>query len=137
MASTTFVTTSDRFPLALRTARLSMLERMGCMAAKPRSSNSVMGREKHLYSIYKKMKIQRKSFSEIMDVFGIRIIVDSVDSSYRCLDCTTEHVGTHGVHGGKAKVFELNAHLVHAQALGDRCVDIERFSGNATSFLWT
>lgn len=45
----------------------------------------VMGREKHLYSIYKKMKIQRKSFSEIMDVFGVRIIVDSVDCSYRCL----------------------------------------------------
>lgn len=45
----------------------------------------VMGREKHLYSIYKKMKIQRKSFREIMDVFGVRIIVDSVDCSYRCL----------------------------------------------------
>ncbi|OQX33976.1 MAG: bifunctional GTP diphosphokinase/guanosine-3',5'-bis(diphosphate) 3'-diphosphatase [Oceanospirillales bacterium LUC14_002_19_P2] len=45
----------------------------------------VMGREKHLYSIYKKMKVQRKSFSEIMDVFGIRIIVDSIDSCYRCL----------------------------------------------------
>ncbi|GFR90486.1 (P)ppGpp synthetase [Elysia marginata] len=44
-----------------------------------------MGREKHLYSIYKKMKVQRKSFSEIMDVFGIRIIVDSIDSCYRCL----------------------------------------------------
>ena len=35
--------------------------------------------------LYKKMKAQRKSFSEIMDVFGIRVIVDQVDSCYRAL----------------------------------------------------
>ena len=45
----------------------------------------VMGREKHLFSIYSKMKEQRKSFNDIMDVFGVRIIVDSVDSCYRTL----------------------------------------------------
>jgi len=45
----------------------------------------VMGREKHLYSIYRKMKEQKKSFNQIMDVYGFRIIVDSADSSYRAL----------------------------------------------------
>ena len=45
----------------------------------------VMGREKHLYSIYKKMKSKRKSFSEIMDIYAFRIIVDSVDTCYRVL----------------------------------------------------
>ena len=45
----------------------------------------VISRKKNAYSIYKKMKAQRKSFSEIMDVFGIRIIVDQVDSCYRAL----------------------------------------------------
>ena len=45
----------------------------------------VQGREKHLYSIYMKMKEQRKSFSEIMDVFGFRIVVDKVDTCYRVL----------------------------------------------------
>ena len=45
----------------------------------------VNGRQKNAYSIYRKMKAQRKSFSEIMDVFGIRIIVDQVDSCYRAL----------------------------------------------------
>lgn len=45
----------------------------------------VMDREKHLYSIYKKMKVQRKPFSDIMDVFDIHIIVDSIDDCYRCL----------------------------------------------------
>jgi RelA/SpoT family (p)ppGpp synthetase len=43
----------------------------------------VRGREKHLYSIYKKMKSKRKSFSEIMDIY----IVDSVDTCYRVLGC--------------------------------------------------
>jgi RelA/SpoT family (p)ppGpp synthetase len=45
----------------------------------------VIGREKHLYSIYRKMKEQKKSFNQIMDVYGFRLIVDSVDSCYRAL----------------------------------------------------
>nr|WP_232334920.1 bifunctional GTP diphosphokinase/guanosine-3',5'-bis pyrophosphate 3'-pyrophosphohydrolase [Pseudohalioglobus lutimaris] len=47
----------------------------------------VVGREKHLYSIYKKMKSKHKSFSEIMDIYAFRIIVDSVDTCYRVLGC--------------------------------------------------
>jgi guanosine-3',5'-bis(diphosphate) 3'-pyrophosphohydrolase len=46
---------------------------------------SVVGREKHLYSIYRKMKTQHKSFSEIMDVFGFRVVVDQVEDCYRTL----------------------------------------------------
>ncbi|MFT6050482.1 MAG: RelA/SpoT family (p)ppGpp synthetase [Halioglobus sp.] len=45
----------------------------------------VIGREKHLYSIYNKMKSKKKSFSEIMDIYAFRIVVDSVDSCYRVL----------------------------------------------------
>ena len=45
----------------------------------------VVGREKHLYSIYQKMKTQRKPFNEIMDVFGFRIVTDQVDACYRVL----------------------------------------------------
>jgi GTP diphosphokinase / guanosine-3',5'-bis(diphosphate) 3'-diphosphatase len=45
----------------------------------------VIGREKHLYSIYDKMRSKRKSFHEIMDVYAFRIIVDSVDTCYRTL----------------------------------------------------
>ncbi len=44
-----------------------------------------IGREKHLYSIYEKMRTKRKSFSDIMDVYAFRIIVDSVDTCYRVL----------------------------------------------------
>jgi GTP diphosphokinase / guanosine-3',5'-bis(diphosphate) 3'-diphosphatase len=48
----------------------------------------VIGREKHLYSIYMKMKEQQKSFADIMDVYGFRIIVDRVDTCYRVLGAT-------------------------------------------------
>jgi guanosine-3',5'-bis(diphosphate) 3'-pyrophosphohydrolase len=45
----------------------------------------VVGREKHLFSIYEKMRQKKKDFKEIMDVYAFRIIVDSVDSCYRAL----------------------------------------------------
>lgn len=45
----------------------------------------VMGREKHLFSIYKKMRGKRKAFNEIMDVYAFRIVVDKVDTCYRVL----------------------------------------------------
>ncbi len=44
-----------------------------------------LGREKHLYAIYEKMRAKRKSFSEIMDVYAFRVVVDSVDTCYRVL----------------------------------------------------
>ena len=45
----------------------------------------VLGRETHLYSIYRKMKEKRLSFREITDVFAFRIITDEVDTCYRVL----------------------------------------------------
>jgi len=45
----------------------------------------VIGRQKHLYSIYKKMRIKQASFSEIMDVFGFRLVTQDIDSCYRVL----------------------------------------------------
>lgn len=45
----------------------------------------VVGREKHLYSIYQKMRQKKKFFKEIMDVYAFRITVDSVDGCYRVL----------------------------------------------------
>jgi RelA/SpoT family (p)ppGpp synthetase len=45
----------------------------------------VEGREKHLYSIYKKMQSKGISLNEMVDVYGFRIIVDSADTCYRTL----------------------------------------------------
>jgi RelA/SpoT family (p)ppGpp synthetase len=45
----------------------------------------VLGRQKHLFSIYRKMKEKSLTLSEVMDMYGFRIIVDRVDSCYRAL----------------------------------------------------
>jgi len=45
----------------------------------------VSGRQKHLYGIYSKMLTKKLPFSEVVDVFGFRIIVDTVDTCYRVL----------------------------------------------------
>lgn len=46
---------------------------------------TIQAREKHLYSIYRKMKTQLKSFRDITDVFGFRVVVSQVDECYRSL----------------------------------------------------
>jgi guanosine-3',5'-bis(diphosphate) 3'-pyrophosphohydrolase len=45
----------------------------------------VEGREKHLYSVYQKMRRKRSPLASIVDVFGFRIVVDTVDTCYRAL----------------------------------------------------
>jgi GTP diphosphokinase / guanosine-3',5'-bis(diphosphate) 3'-diphosphatase len=45
----------------------------------------VEGREKHLYSVYQKMRRKRSPLAQIVDVFGFRIVVESVDTCYRAL----------------------------------------------------
>lgn len=45
----------------------------------------VFGRQKHLYSIYRKMRQKKASFVEITDVFAFRVITEDIDSCYRVL----------------------------------------------------
>jgi guanosine-3',5'-bis(diphosphate) 3'-pyrophosphohydrolase len=47
----------------------------------------VSGREKHLYSIYKKMQEKSLAFSEVFDIYGFRVLVDDVPSCYLGLGC--------------------------------------------------
>jgi RelA/SpoT family (p)ppGpp synthetase len=46
---------------------------------------SILGRRKTVFSIYKKMSTKRRSFDEIHDIYGFRIIVETVDDCYRAL----------------------------------------------------
>src|SRR6266513_960014 len=46
---------------------------------------SVQGREKHVYSTYRKMLEKHLSFSEVHDIFGCRVIVKDVPACYLAL----------------------------------------------------
>jgi len=45
----------------------------------------VAGREKHIYSIYKKMLEKKRALSDVADVYGFRIVVNDVSTCYRVL----------------------------------------------------
>jgi len=45
----------------------------------------VQGREKHIFSTYRKMQQKHLSFEQVLDVYAFRIVVDSVDTCYRVL----------------------------------------------------
>ena len=45
----------------------------------------VYGREKTLYGIYKKMRSKRLSFSQVLDVYGFRVVVDNFANCYVAL----------------------------------------------------
>jgi GTP pyrophosphokinase len=83
---------ADRIERAVKTARGNRKELMEEIANTLTAALNrdgieamVIGREKHPYSIYRKMKTQHKSFTEITDVFGFRIVVEGVDTCYRTL----------------------------------------------------
>src|SRR5579871_245901 len=54
------------------------LEREGIQA-------QVEGREKHLYSVYRKMRAKRLPLEEVLDVYAFRIVVPKTDDCYRVL----------------------------------------------------
>ena len=87
-----YPTRSERLQTALKAARgnrKELIEKIQNAIEKrlddSRINALVIGREKHLYSIYKKMRNKKKSFKEIMDVYAFRIIVDTLDDCYRVL----------------------------------------------------
>jgi GTP pyrophosphokinase len=45
----------------------------------------VYGREKTLYGVYKKMRNKHLSFSQVLDVYGFRVVVDTVPNCYVAL----------------------------------------------------
>ena len=52
---------------------------------------TVNGRQKHYFSIYKKMVNQGKTFEQIYDLFAVRILVESVKDCYASLGVIHEH----------------------------------------------
>ena len=87
----------------------------------------VTGREKHLYSIYSKMKAQRKSFAEIMDVFAFRVVTDNVDDCYRTLGTVHNlYKPVHGRFKDYIAIPKANGYQsLHTDLFGTRDITIE------------
>ena len=62
-----------------------MSDQFGKAMAEDDIVGDVFGREKHLYSIYKKMAEKNRVLSDVVDVYGFRIIVDDVSTCYQTL----------------------------------------------------
>jgi RelA/SpoT family (p)ppGpp synthetase len=77
---------------ALRRARGNRHDLVGKIEIRLRQSLDAAGiryrlasREKHLYSVYQKMREDRIPLSEVYDVYALRIVVETVDDCYRAL----------------------------------------------------
>jgi len=85
----------DRFRVlakALKSARGNRREVVGkvldAIKRKLKSAGveaQAQGREKHLYSIYSKMREKHLTFAQVLDVYGFRIIVNDVPACYLAL----------------------------------------------------
>lgn len=60
-------------------------ERLGNSITSEGIAADVTGRHKNLYSIYCKMQRKKRRFLDVFDLYGVRIIVESVDECYRVL----------------------------------------------------
>ncbi|AWB33279.1 RelA/SpoT family protein [Orrella marina] len=76
----------QRAVLAARGNRREVLTRIfdSVRAALPAAGieADVSGREKTLYGIYRKMVDQKKSFSEVLDIYGFRVVVHTLPECY-------------------------------------------------------
>jgi len=75
--------------LAARGNRREVLSRIleGTRRALPEwgVQGEISGREKSLYGIYRKMKDKHLSFSQVLDIYGFRLVVDNVGDCYKAL----------------------------------------------------
>lgn len=63
----------------------NILEEIGARLEESGIQAEVHGREKHLYSIYRKMQNKELMFNEVMDIYAFRVIVHKIDDCYRTL----------------------------------------------------
>jgi GTP pyrophosphokinase len=74
----------EKYIESVRDEIISELARVGVQA-------EVIGRPKHIYSIWRKMRRKNLAFDEVFDVRAIRIITDSVTDCYAALGAVHGH----------------------------------------------
>lgn len=64
---------------------VALIDEISSELSKAGIQGEVKGRSKHLYSIYRKMVIQKKELDEIFDLLAVRILVSTVKDCYAAL----------------------------------------------------
>lgn len=102
----------------------SLREKLHEEGIKPKS---ILGREKHLYSLYRKMRAKDLSLNEIMDVYALRIIVEDVSTCYKVLGLVHSlHKPVHGRFKDYIAVPKANGYQsLHTTVLGPNGVPVE------------
>ena len=72
-------------PVVRREALAQIEARLAQKLALEKLPHRLVGRIKTPWSIYTKMRAENRSFDQVMDVFGYRVIVDSVPDCYHAL----------------------------------------------------
>ncbi|MBD8525012.1 RelA/SpoT family protein [Pseudomarimonas arenosa] len=72
-------------PVLRRESMASIEAALAQKLANEKISHRLVGRVKSPYSVYQKMRGEHKSFDQVMDVFGFRVIVKSVMECYHAL----------------------------------------------------
>ncbi|MCP5267846.1 MAG: bifunctional (p)ppGpp synthetase/guanosine-3',5'-bis(diphosphate) 3'-pyrophosphohydrolase [Zoogloeaceae bacterium] len=62
-----------------------ILDNINCKMIDAGIAAQVFGREKSLYSIYRKMEEKRLSFSQVLDIYGFRVVVRDIPTCYMAL----------------------------------------------------
>lgn len=72
-----------------RHRRKDLIERVRCEVENAFGQHSmpvrIIGREKTLYSIYRKMDLKHLSFAQVTDIYGFRIVLDTLTDCYTAL----------------------------------------------------
>ena len=87
----------------------------------------LVAREKRLYSIYSKMRRKHIPLSEIVDVFGVRIVVADIDTCYRMLGLVHElHKPMPGRFKDYISIPRVNGYQsLHTTLFGPRSMPLE------------
>ncbi len=72
-------------PLVRREALVQIEARLAQRLALEKLEHRLVGRVKTPWSVYTKMRAQSRSFAQVMDVFGFRVVVDTVADCYHAL----------------------------------------------------
>ena len=76
----------DHLQIAAREHYLAeVIEQVNTQLKQVKLRAVVSGRPKHYYSIYEKMVVRGKEFTDIFDLVGVRILVDSIKDCYAAL----------------------------------------------------